>query len=135
MESEWQLDRFRLYQLRRQHPDWRLQRLAQAVGRCLSWVKKWLKRFQEAGQPTLTMFQSLSRAPHHCPRQVVAAVRDAILSLRDGLKAVYGRVVGAKTSLYHLHQDKLLQAQGGLRQRSLQPAHALFVRYAQHRAG
>jgi hypothetical protein len=47
------------------------------------------------------MFQSLSRAPHHRPRQVVAAVRDAILRLRDGLKAVYGRVVGAKTILYH----------------------------------
>jgi hypothetical protein len=75
-------------------------------------VKKWLKRFREEGQPTLAMFQSLSRAPHHRPRQVVAAVRDAILSLRDGLKAVYGRVVGAITSLYHLHQDKLLQEQG-----------------------
>jgi hypothetical protein len=112
MESEWQLDRIRLYQLRRAHPNWTLPQLAHAVGRCLSWVKKWLKRFREAGQPTLAMFRSLSRAPHHRPRQVVAAVRDAILSLRDGLQEVYGRVVGAKTILYHLHQDRLLPEQG-----------------------
>ncbi len=98
MEREWELDRIRLFQLRRQHRDWTLQRLAQAVGRCLSWVKKWLRRFREAGQPALAMFKSQSRAPHHRPRQVVAVVRDAILGLRDGLKEVYGRVVGARTS-------------------------------------
>ncbi len=28
MESEWELDRMRLYQLRREHPDWTLQQLA-----------------------------------------------------------------------------------------------------------
>ncbi len=112
MESEWELDRIRLYQLRREHPDWTLKKLAQAVGRCLSWVKKWLRRFREADKPSLAMFQSRSRAPHQRPRQVVAAVRDVILSLRDQLKEVYGRVVGAKTILYHLHRDRLLQDQG-----------------------
>lgn len=112
MESEWELDRMRLFQLRRAHPDWTLPRLAQALGRSLSWVKKWLKRFREAGQATLAMFKGRSRAPHQRPRQVVAGVRDAILSLRDGLKVVYGRVVGPKTILYHLHRDALLQAQG-----------------------
>jgi hypothetical protein len=68
MESEWQLDRIRLYQLRRAHLNWTLPQLAHAVGRCLSWVKKWLKRFREAGQPTLAMFRSLSRAPSHHDR-------------------------------------------------------------------
>jgi len=111
MESEWELDRMRLFYLRRAHPDWTLPRLAQALRRSLSWVKKWLKRFQEAGKSTLEMFKSRSRAPHRRPRQVVDAVRDAILSLRDGLKDVYGRVVGPKTILYHLHRDWLLQAQ------------------------
>lgn len=91
MESEWELDRIRLYQLRRDHPDWTLKRLAEAVGHCLSWVKKGLKRFREAGQPSLAMFKSLSRAPPHRPRQIVAVVRDAILGLRDSLKEVYGR--------------------------------------------
>ena len=112
MESEWELDRIRLYQLRRAHPDWTLPRLAQAVQRSLSWVKKWLKRFREAGPVTLETFKSCSRAPHSRARQVVGVVRDAILGLRDELKARYGRVVGAKTILYHLQHDPLLQAQG-----------------------
>lgn len=109
MESEWELDRIQLYQLRRDYPDWTLKQLAEEVGRCLSWVKKWLKRFREAGQASLEMFKSRSRAPHHRPRQVVAAVRDAILGLRDSLNEVYGRVVGPKTILYHLHRDSVLQ--------------------------
>jgi transposase InsO family protein len=112
MESEWELDRIRLFQLHRTHPDWTLPCLARVLQRSLSWVKKWLKRFREAGKATLEMFKSQSRAPHSHPRQVVAVVRDAILSLRDELKAVYGRVVGPKTILYHLQQDALLQAQG-----------------------
>jgi transposase InsO family protein len=110
MESEWELDRIRLYQLRRAHPDWTLPRLAQALKRSLSWVKKWLKRFREAGVVTLEVFKSRSRAPHSHARQVGQVVRDAILSLRDELKAVYGRVVGPKPILYHLHRDPLLQA-------------------------
>lgn len=112
MDSEWELDRIRLYQLRREHPDWTLKHLAQAVGWCLSWVKKWLKRFREAGSPSLAMFQSQSRAPHNRPGQIVAAVRDLILGLRDDLKEMYGRVVGPKTILYHLHKETVLQSQG-----------------------
>jgi len=111
MESEWELDRIRLFQVRRAHPEWTLPHLAQALQRSLSWVKKWLRRFREAGQVTLETFKSQSRAPHHRSRQVVAVVRDTILSLRDELKAVYGRVVGPKPILYHLHRDALLQAQ------------------------
>ena len=70
MESQWEFDRIRLFQLRQAHPDWTLARLAQALDRSLSWVKKWLKRFREAGKSTLAMFQSRSRAPHHRQRQV-----------------------------------------------------------------
>lgn len=112
MESEWEVDRIRLFQLRRAHPDWTLKQLADAVGYCLSWVKKWLRRFREAGAPSLAMFKSHSRAPHRRRRQVVSAVRDVILSLRDQLKDVYGRVVGAKTILYHLNRDPLLRELG-----------------------
>jgi hypothetical protein len=111
MESEWELDRMKLYQLRREHPQWTLKQLSQAVGRCLSWVKKWLKRFRDTVRPSLAMFRSQSRAPHHRPHQVVTVVRHAILGLRDTLNEVYGRVVGAKTILYHLHRDTLLQQQ------------------------
>jgi transposase InsO family protein len=109
MEAEWELDRLRLYQLRGAHPDWTLAQLATALGRSLSWVKKWLKRFREAGKLSLEMFKSRSRAPQRRPFQMVPVVRDAILSLRDELKARYGRVVGAKPILYHLHRDSVLR--------------------------
>ena len=79
MEAEWELDRIRLFQLRRQYPDWTLAHLAHSLGRSLSWVKKWLKRFREAEPPSLAMFKSQSRAPHHRPFQIVPLVRDAIL--------------------------------------------------------
>lgn len=111
MESEWALDRMRLFQLRREHPEWTLKQLAHAVGYSLSWVKKWLRRFRDAASASLAMFQAQSRAPKTRPKQVVAVVRDAILGLRDALKERYGRVVGAKTILYHLHRDSALQQQ------------------------
>ncbi|WP_350341679.1 hypothetical protein [Candidatus Flexifilum breve] len=99
----------RLFQLRRQYPDWTLAHLAHSLGRSLSWVKKWLKRFREAEPPSLAMFRSRPRVPTRHPFQVVPLVRDAILSLRDELKARYGRVVGAKPILYHLHHDPVLR--------------------------
>lgn len=109
MEAEWELDRIRLFQLRRQYPDWTLAHLAHTLARSLSWVKKWLKRFREAEPPSLAMFKSRPRVPTRHPFQVVSLVRDAILSLRDELKARYGRVVGAKPILYHLHHDPVLR--------------------------
>jgi len=38
-------------------------------------------------------------------------VRDAILGLRDSLVERYGRIVRAKTILYHLHRNPVLQRQ------------------------
>ncbi len=109
MENEWELDRIRLFQIWREHDDWTKARLGRELKRSLSWVKKWLKRFREAEQPTLEMFKSHSRAPLHRPRQIIRAVRDAVLDLRDQLKEKYGRVVGPKTILYHLHKDAALK--------------------------
>jgi DNA-binding Lrp family transcriptional regulator len=48
MEVEWIADRATLRSLAREHPEWTQQDLAEAVGRSLSWVKKWLKRLREA---------------------------------------------------------------------------------------
>ena len=110
MESEWELDRIRLFQAWQAHRDWTLVRLGHELNRSLSWVKKWLKRFREVKQPTLEMFKSHSRAPLHRPRQLIRAVRDAILDLRDQLREKYGRVVGPKTILYHLNKDPTLKA-------------------------
>ena len=44
METLYYQDRLLLHKLRQQHPLWRLRDLAEAVGRSVSWVKKWLKR-------------------------------------------------------------------------------------------
>ena len=57
------------------------------------------------------MFQAQSRAPKHHPKQVVPLVRDTILGLWDALIERYGRIVGAKTILYHLNRDLALQRQ------------------------
>lgn len=121
MESVWEMDRMRLYQLRRAHPDWSQPRLAQVLKRSVSWVKKWLKRFRETKTPSLTMFKSQSRAPHHHPRAIVKEVRDAILSLRDALTERYGRVAGPKPILYHLHQDSVLKTKSVYLPRSTTP--------------
>lgn len=112
MESEWELDRIRLYQLKKKNPDWTQKKLAEILNRSLSWVKKWLRRFRATRQVTLETFKSLSRAPHHRAREIVDEVRDAILDLRDQLHEKYGRVVGPKTIRYHLHNDEALQRKG-----------------------
>ncbi len=44
MEVEWIADRATLRSLAHEHSEWTQRDLADAVGRSLSWVKKWLKR-------------------------------------------------------------------------------------------
>ena len=67
MESVWEIDRIQLYQLKRENPEWTQKKLADKLGRSVSWVKKWLRRFRVAGQTTLETFKSQSRAPHSHP--------------------------------------------------------------------
>jgi hypothetical protein len=111
MEAQWELDRICLFQLMQENPKWSLARLAQATGHCLSWVKKWRKRFREAPQATLEMFKSQSRAPKTRPIAISQRVRNVILSFRDQLKEVYNRTIGARTILYHLWQDTALSGE------------------------
>jgi transposase InsO family protein len=111
VETEWVMARIELYRVMREHPDWSLTRLAEAVGYSLSWVKKWRRRFREVGSATLSLFLSRSRAPHRRRSPVNPIVKEVVLDLRDNLKAVYHRVVGPKPILYHLQHDPLLQAQ------------------------
>jgi len=66
MEVDWIADRATLRSLAREHPEWTQQDLAEAVGRSLSWVKKWLKRLREAPLDDLQVLLSHSRA-HHTP--------------------------------------------------------------------
>ena len=105
METEWVIDRVQLYRLMRREPTWSVQRLASALGRSASWVKKWRKRLRAAQPLTWQDFLSQSRAPKHRHRRVTQAVVEAVLDLRDGLSTVYQRTVGAKTILYHLQRD------------------------------
>jgi hypothetical protein len=41
MEVEWIADRATLRSLAREHPEWTQQDLVDALGRSLSWIKKW----------------------------------------------------------------------------------------------
>ena len=49
MEEEWIANRTMLRTLLRTQPHWTLQDFADATGRSLSWVKKWVKRLRAAG--------------------------------------------------------------------------------------
>ncbi|GAB4524081.1 MAG: hypothetical protein OHK0046_38510 [Anaerolineae bacterium] len=104
-ESRWTHDRIRLFKLRKQYPSWTQKQLAHKLGYSLSWVKKWLKRFRQWVVHDLSAFISESRAPKEPHRKVTARVRDVILTLRQKLPEKYGRVVGPKPILYHLHAD------------------------------
>jgi transposase len=57
---------------------------AKDLGRSSAWVRKWRKRFQEAGWDGL---QSRSRAPKHNPYQLPERVRQAIRRVRSELEA------------------------------------------------
>jgi len=48
MDAQLMVDRRRLHTLLDTRPDWKLQDFADALGRSLSWVKKWVKRLRQA---------------------------------------------------------------------------------------
>lgn len=112
METTWVFDRMQLYRLMQEHPGWSIARLAQALGRSVSWIKKWRRRFREAGRITLATFLSHSRAPKSSIRRVADPVRRAVLALRETLGELYHQRVGPKRILYHLHHDTDLEANG-----------------------
>jgi hypothetical protein len=112
METAWMFDRMRLYRLMQQHPTWSIARLAHALDRSASWVKKWRRRFREALEITLATFLSRSRAPRSSTRRVAEGVRRAVLELRQTLSVLYHQCAGPKRILYHLHHDTPLAEQG-----------------------
>lgn len=103
--EQWIADRARLKVLSTQHPEWTQPRLAQEVGRSLGWVKKWLRRFREAGStdPSVIFGRSpRSRTPFPAyPEEVEAK----IVSIRDDPPEHLRRVPGPKTILYFLHKE------------------------------
>lgn len=109
METEWVAKRMELHRLLRRYPHWSAPRLAQAVAMSESWVKKWRRRFRESGQPSMQLFRSRSRAPHHPPQRISPVVQEVILTLRDQLRERYFRTAGPKLIHYHLHHDPTVQ--------------------------
>jgi len=66
MEAQWICDRAALRTLLRQSPQWSNAQYAQALGRSVSWVKKWKKRLRLAPAEDMEVLLSRSRA-HHSP--------------------------------------------------------------------
>jgi hypothetical protein len=111
MEVEWIADRATLRSLVREHPEWTQRDRASALGRSLSWVKKWLKRLRKAPPDDLEVLLSHSRA-HHTPYpQVHPRIIQRIVEIREHPPENLQRTPGPRAILYYLHRDQELQAQ------------------------
>jgi hypothetical protein len=110
MEARWICDRAALRCLLCQHPDWSTTQLAQAIGRSLSFVKKWRKRFRAAAADDVTLLRSRSRARHTPFPSPHPEVVVRILAIREQPPENLQRVPGPRTILYYLHRDPHLQA-------------------------
>src|SRR5215203_5821285 len=108
LETEWRADRARLWALARVRADYTLADLAAAVGRSVSWVKKWRRRLGRATWGDDTALHSRSRARRHPPPAVAPPVVERILEIRDHPPANLRRVPGPKAILYFLHHDTAL---------------------------
>jgi hypothetical protein len=79
-------DRINLLYVLQQHPDWTQPKLAQALGRSLAWVKKWLRRIRQArarGEPLAEVLQGYSCSRKHPPKATDPLVQERILAMRD----------------------------------------------------
>lgn len=112
MEELWRRDRVLLEQLLRHHPEYTTPQLAQEVGRCISWVKKWRNRLLSSDPEDENRFSSQSRA-HHAPYyRWDTRVEDRIIEMREEPPENLQRVPGPKALLYYLPRDPELQEVG-----------------------
>jgi transposase InsO family protein len=112
MEAQWLADRTTLRTLLRTQPRWTWRDLAEAIGRSLSWVKKWIKRLRTAAPDDPALLQSRSRARKQPPTPISQVVVERILAIRDAPPGSLRRVPGPRTIRYYLEQDQELRAQG-----------------------
>jgi hypothetical protein len=105
MDAQLIVDRHRLRCLLDTRPDWKHQDLADAIGRSLSWVKKWVKRLRQATPDDQAVFVGYSCVRHTPPPKLSQVVIDRILSIRDHPPLGLGRTPGPKTILYYLQQE------------------------------
>jgi hypothetical protein len=112
MEAQWLADRTTLRALLQTQPTWTLRDLAQAVGRSLGWVKKWVKRLRAAASGDLAVLQSRSRARKRPPAAISPLVVERILAIRDAPPAGLRRIPGPRAIRYYLAQDPVLHERG-----------------------
>jgi integrase-like protein len=112
MEAQWLADRTTLRTLLRTQPGWTLSDLAQAIGRSLGWVKKWVTRLRATAGGDLASLRSRSRARKQPPAPISPLVVERILTIRDAPPAGLRRIPGPRTIRYYLEQDPELRAQG-----------------------
>jgi len=113
MTTSYYADRVNLSCLQRLHPDWTQPQLAQALGRSLGWVKKWLRRFREGRakrEPLAQVMQGHSRARKHPPQATHPLVQERILAMRDEPPEGLRRTPGPEAILYYLPRDAEVQA-------------------------
>jgi hypothetical protein len=83
MEANWIAQRSILRHLLPLHPSWSSAEVAKCLGRSLSWVKKWRKRFNQVAPDDQQILRSRSRARHSSPPSTPPEVVQRILDLRD----------------------------------------------------
>ncbi|MBK9745774.1 MAG: transposase [Chloroflexi bacterium] len=107
-ENVWVLERVKLYELMKTHPDWSLRHYGRELGHDLQWVRRWSTRIRSAATITLDTFRSRSRAPHHPPKRIPEEAKALVGELRQVLSERFHRRAGAKTILYGLQQYQKL---------------------------
>ncbi len=112
MDAQLIVDRRRLRDLLDLRPDWILQDFADALGRSLSWVKKWAKRLRQAAPDDEEVLAGHSCARHTPPPALSQLVIERILDIRDHPPQGLHRIPGPKAILYYLHQEASSTLQG-----------------------
>jgi hypothetical protein len=126
MEAVYYAARANLRRLLTQYPTWTRQQYAQAVGMSLGWVKKWIKRLQEAPPQDEAVLQGQSRARKHPAERISQRVVDRLLELRDQPPEGLGRTPGPKALAYYLPRDAQLAASGERLPRSTRTIYRLL---------
>lgn len=118
MEVDWIADRATLRSLAREPPDWTQQHLAEAVGRSLRWVKKWLKRLREAAPDDRQGLLSHSRAHQSPSPQVHRRIVQRIVEMREHAPETRKPTPGPRAIVYSLHPEREVLAQSASLPRS-----------------
>lgn len=108
-ETEWTLERIKLYELMQQHPDWSYRAYARELGHDPSWVQKWYRRIKTAKPLNIDTFKSQSRAPKNPPHKISTEAKQLVVELTKELSEKYHRKAGAKTIQYGLEQRQKSQ--------------------------